>query len=47
MLDVTLVDHVTPHRGDKVLFWNWNDWQALCTRCHSGAKQRQERCNVL
>ncbi|WP_223251991.1 HNH endonuclease signature motif containing protein [Paracoccus mutanolyticus] len=29
--DATLVDHIKPHRGDKALFWNWNNWQALCT----------------
>lgn len=39
----SLVDHITPHRGDKALFWNWNNWQALCTSCHSRHKQRQER----
>ncbi|WP_409994286.1 HNH endonuclease [Pirellula sp. SH-Sr6A] len=30
----TIVDHITPHRGDETLFWaRWN-WQALCKRCH-------------
>ena len=38
-----LVDHKTPHRGDQGLFWDRNNWQPLCTPCHSGAKQRQER----
>lgn len=41
--DATLVDHIKPHRGDKALFWNWNNWQALCTPCHSSVKQRLER----
>ncbi|WP_232215691.1 HNH endonuclease signature motif containing protein [Paracoccus sp. J55] len=41
--DATLVDHIKPHRGDKALFWNWNNWQALCTPCHNRHKQRQER----
>lgn len=31
----TVVDHVTPHRGDKVLFWNQDNWQPLCTSCHN------------
>jgi len=30
----TVVDHVTPHKGDKVLFWDRLNWQALCKRCH-------------
>lgn len=38
-----LVDHVTPHRGDEALFWNFNNWQALCTPCHNRHKQRLER----
>ena len=44
--EASLVDHVTPHRGDKALFWNWNNWQALCTPCHSRHKQRQERAEA-
>ena len=39
----TVVDHVTPHRGDTVLFWDKSNWQALCEPCHNGAKQRIER----
>ena len=30
----TVVDHIIPHRGDKDLFWNEENWQALCTSCH-------------
>lgn len=40
-----LVDHKEPHRGDRELFWDRNNWQSLCTPCHSGAKQREERRN--
>lgn len=29
-----VVDHITPHRGDKALFWDMDNWQALCKRCH-------------
>lgn len=39
----TVVDHKTPHRGDKKLFWDKTNWQPLCTPCHSGRKQREER----
>ena len=31
----TLVDHVIPHRGDYTLFWDMDNWQALCTPCHN------------
>jgi 5-methylcytosine-specific restriction protein A len=33
-----VVDHVIPHKGDPVLFWDeLNNWQTLCAACH-GAK---------
>lgn len=38
----TVVDHVTPHRGDMNLFWDESNWQPLCAPCHSGRKQREE-----
>ena len=31
----TVVDHVTPHRGDQTLFWDQTNWQPLCERCHN------------
>ena len=30
----TVVDHIVPHRGDETLFWDQNNWQALCKKCH-------------
>lgn len=42
----TVVDHITPHKGDQTLFWDQANWQPLCTPCHSGAKQREERRNT-
>ncbi len=30
----TVVDHIVPHRGDRALFWDENNWQALCKSCH-------------
>ena len=30
----TVVDHIIPHRGDRNLFWDRNNWQALCKPCH-------------
>lgn len=41
-----VVDHTTPHRGDMDLFWDRSNWQALCTNCHSSAKQREERRTI-
>ena len=36
------VDHIKPHNGDFALFWDRENWQALCPSCHSGAKRIQE-----
>ena len=30
----TVVDHIKPHRGDPVLFWDESNWQSLCKPCH-------------
>jgi 5-methylcytosine-specific restriction protein A len=29
------LDHIIPHRGDKVLFWDKANLQVLCKSCHS------------
>lgn len=43
----TVVDHITPHRGDYKMFWDRKNWQPLCDaapwRCHSSKKQSEER----
>jgi 5-methylcytosine-specific restriction protein A len=31
----TEVDHIKAHGGNSKLFWNKNNWQALCKSCHS------------
>lgn len=31
----TVVDHIIPHKGDKRLFWDRNNWQPLCASCHN------------
>lgn len=47
-----VVDHIQPHRGDAVLFWNIDNWQTLCKQHHDGAKQAEEKgggrrgCNI-
>ena len=38
-----VADHVTPHRGDQVLFWDETNLQTLCKPCHDRLKQAEER----
>ncbi|WP_454917288.1 HNH endonuclease [Xanthobacter sediminis] len=38
-----VVDHITPHRGDKALMWDRKNWQPLCGPCHNRWKQATER----
>jgi 5-methylcytosine-specific restriction protein A len=30
-----VVDHIVPHLGDRVRFWERGNWQSLCRSCHS------------
>jgi 5-methylcytosine-specific restriction protein A len=30
----TVVDHIVSHRGNKTMFWDINNLQALCKPCH-------------
>lgn len=39
----TVVDHITPHKGDSSLFWDSSNWQPLCKTHHDSTKQRQEK----
>lgn len=36
------VDHKVPHKGDIKLFYDVNNLQALCFRCHNSIKSRIE-----
>jgi 5-methylcytosine-specific restriction protein A len=38
----TVVDHITPHRGDRRLFWDRNNHQAACKRCHDRKTARED-----
>jgi len=38
----TVCDHITPHKGDPIKFWNAGNLQSLCAPCHDGAKQQFE-----
>ena len=42
----TVVDHIVPHRGDPVLFWDESNWQALCKRCHDRKTMTTDRYQV-
>ncbi len=37
-----VIDHVEPHRGNLVLFWDETNLQAMCKAYHDGEKQRLE-----
>lgn len=37
------VDHITPHKGDKQLFWDTENHQALCFSCHSRKTQTSDK----
>lgn len=38
----TVVDHITPHKGNKELFFDPLNLQSLCKTCHDSAKKRLE-----
>lgn len=31
----TVVDHILPHKGDPILFWDQTNWQSLCEHHHN------------
>ena len=35
IVPATVVDHIRPHEGDYQLFWDRDNWQSLCRRCHN------------
>ena len=38
----TVVDHIRPHRGDMTVFWDSDNWQPLCKRCHDQKTARHD-----
>ena len=38
----TVVDHVIPHKGNEELFWNQENWQALCKSCHDRKTAKED-----
>jgi 5-methylcytosine-specific restriction enzyme A len=43
LTSATVVDHVVPHCGDRQLFWDRDNWQALCKGCHDSKTVRDGR----
>ena len=41
------VDHVRPHKGDAVLFWDRNNLQSLCKWHHDNDKALIERGKTI
>jgi len=42
MTIATVVDHITPHKGDKKLFWDSKNHQGLCERCHNSKTAKED-----
>lgn len=38
-----VADHIVPHRGDRIRFFDERNVQTLCKRCHDSLKQAEER----
>ena len=41
-VQATVVDHIVPHRGDQKLFWDRENWRALCKSCHDKKTGRED-----
>lgn len=37
-----ICDHIKPHRGNRQLFFDYDNTQSLCKLCHDSTKQRLE-----
>ena len=42
----TVVDHIVAHRGDEKLFWDRDNWRALCKHCHDRKTRREDQIPV-
>lgn len=42
-----VIDHIKPHKGDEALFFDPDNLQLLCKRCHDTSKQREEHRGYL
>lgn len=37
-----VVDHIIPHKGDKELFWQRDNWQPLCVQHHNAKTAKED-----
>ena len=42
IVKATVADHIIPHKGNPALFWDEDNLQSLCKRCHDSDKAREE-----
>lgn len=42
IIPVTVVDHIIPHKGNRDLFWDDSNWQAMCKRCHDTKTAKED-----
>lgn len=42
-----VVDHIKPHRGDEVLFFDEGNLQSLCKSCHDGTAQVKDNAGYV
>ena len=45
--NATVADHITPHKGNELLFYDADNLQSLCKRCHDSVKQTYEKRGVM
>ena len=38
----SVVDHIQPHKGNRTIFWDERNWQALCKPCHDTKTARED-----
>ncbi len=38
----TVVDHIIPHQGDRSLFWDIDNWKAVCKSHHDQKTASQD-----
>lgn len=43
----TVVDHIKPHKGDEILFYNPSNLQSMCKLHHDSTKAREEARGVI
>lgn len=38
----SVVDHIVPHKGNRQLFWDTENWQSLCATCHNRKTAKED-----